>query len=131
MDDRLKELSADEFERFIARKVERAFEAAFPDPAAEVPFIGGCWPPLEYHDELRLTVIRALRAQRWFEQEAPPWAQPLPLTFEDCIARYNGPNRGSRRGSLVGNYGVMLRQMQWRYENAWPFEVYCAHVLMG
>ena len=36
----------------------------------------------------------------------------------------------SRGFCLVGNYGIMLRGMDWHYERALPFEVFTAHHLV-
>jgi hypothetical protein len=70
--------------------------------------------------------MRALCAQKWFEYEAPLWAQPLPLRLEDCQALFNQPNR---RLFPVGRYGIMLRGMDWDYRRAPPFEVHTSYQL--
>jgi hypothetical protein len=136
------DIAEDAFERMIERMVEREFNnlRALPDAVCEVPFIGG--PPFDHygqfnphlppeqHADLRQRVLRALRARRWFEFEAPPWAQPLPLKLEDCYALFNDPpHRGKIRPALVGEYGICLRGMDWRLEYAPPFEEFCAEQL--
>ena len=137
--DRLLETCVREFQRVIERVVEREFEAArvLPDDVVEVPWIGG-WPhgppgtynPHAPRDELaalKQRVIRALCAQRWFEEEAPKWAQPLPLRFDECVALFNGPNAGKRRPGLVGEYGQYLGWMGWKLQHAQRFEEFCAY----
>ena len=124
---KLLETSMREFERGVEQQVERAFEAV--RPGDEVPIIGGEWPPPEYRGDLKQRVAQALRARKWFELEAPKWAQPLPLSFEDCLARFNGPNRNSQRGWLVGEYGKLMRGRQWEFQHAPPFEEFCAGML--
>jgi hypothetical protein len=58
------------------------------------------------------------------------WAQPLPLTREDCEALFNLPEaRPHGREYLVGRYGLLLRDHGWHYHNAKPFEVFCADQL--
>jgi hypothetical protein len=54
-------------------------------PMAPLPWIGHF--PHERATQKRV-VIAALCAVRWFELEAPPWAQPLPLKAEDCYALF-------------------------------------------
>ena len=104
--------------------VEREF-AALPGNASELSWIGG--ERYAYCDRAtqKQKVIAALVAREWFTHEAPEWAQPLPLKFEDCTARFNGPNRACRRGRLVGIYGITLREMSWQLQYAKPFEVFC------
>jgi hypothetical protein len=69
-------------------------------------------PFLDYERTVQKQLaVRALCATCWFETEAPPWALPLPLTFEDCVALFNGPHQGDRRSWLRGEYGLMLRSM--------------------
>jgi hypothetical protein len=133
---RLLEVSMCEFERGVEQQVKRAFEAAraLPGDVAQVPFIGGEYDPhapREQHSNLIRKVCRALCCQKWFEFEAPKWAQPLPLSAEDCYGRWQGPNRGSQRHYLVGQYGLRLRGTGWERRNVPPFEVHCAQMLAG
>src|SRR5215472_13827141 len=101
---RLQDISEKEFERAIKHLVAQKFEALRGRTDVEVPWIDDPYYP-EQHDALQALVMQALRCQRWAESELPPWALPLPLSFEDCLACFNGPNRSSRRGWLVGEYG--------------------------
>ena len=144
----IKLLYGDEFERGVERLVEQcrfayerevreAFEANRARPCAlcdVMPIIGGMrgfqYNPhasRQSHRDLEALVVQALLARKWFEYEAPLWAQPLPLTEEDCAACFN--RGGDRRSSLVGNYARRLREMWWDYRLATPFEVFCAHRL--
>jgi hypothetical protein len=72
--------------------------------------------------------VRAIAARKWFEFEAPRWAQPLPLSEDDCTACFNGPERWGRR-FLTGKYGLRLRDALWHRENVPPFEVFCADTM--
>jgi hypothetical protein len=132
---RLTEACLRELENLVRGEVERMFEARrkLPDETTEVPVIGGEYDPhapREQHADLVGSVCRALVAKSWFEHEAPRWAQPLPLKFDDCIALFNGPNRGNRRLHLVGEYGKHLRGMDWEIQRAQPFELFCAYQLL-
>jgi hypothetical protein len=133
--ERLLETAMREVERSVVRQVEREFEARrkLPDDICEVPFIDGKYnphaPPGE-HAALKQRVIAALRCRKWFELEAPLWAQPLPLKLDDCHALLNGPNRNDQRLTLVSRYGQELMGMAWDYQRAPRFEVYCAQLLV-
>jgi hypothetical protein len=81
--DRLLETAMREFARGAESQVERAFERAL-QLGEEIPWIGDAFPPPQYRDDLKQVVIRALCARKWFEFEAPRWAQPLPLKLDDC-----------------------------------------------
>jgi hypothetical protein len=126
--DRLLKTAMREFKREVEveQQVERAFERAL-QLGEEIPWIGDAFPPPEYRGGLKERVIRALCARRWFEFEAPKWAQPLPLKLNDCHRLFNQPNR---RLVPVGKYGIRLRGMGWDLQRAPPFEVFCAEVLM-
>jgi hypothetical protein len=143
--DRLLQTAMREFESGIIRLVEREFEAlrALPDDVAAIPFIGEMpytneqfnpHAPAEELAALKALVAQALRAQKWFEFEAPAWAQPLPLRFEECVQlnRLYGDGVGpdwTRRFGLISRYAQDLRSLRWRYERMLPFEQYCAQVL--
>jgi hypothetical protein len=128
--DRLLETAMREFERKVVSLVEQKFELVAKrmqsGEECEIPIIGGKFPPPEYRIDQKQRVMRALRAQKWFEYEAPLWAQPLPLRLEDCFALFNQPNR---RLCPVGKYGILLREMDWNYRLAKPFEVFTAYEL--
>jgi hypothetical protein len=130
--DRLLETAMREFERKVVSLVEREFErvceAMQRGEECEIPVIGGEFLPPDYRAGLQERVMRALCARRWFEFEAPLWAQPLPLRNEDCIACFNPPHPTYGRRWLVGEYGVCLRSMDWHYERATPFEKFCQHL---
>src|SRR5262249_10517998 len=69
-------------------------------------------------------------ARKWFEFEAPAWAQPLPLTLEDCLARSNMPGYSTvSREFLAGQYGLKLRGYEWHLDRAPRFERFCADML--
>jgi hypothetical protein len=119
------DISEKEFERLIQRSVKEKFEAIRGRTGVKLPWIGDPYYP-EQHDDQYQSVLQALRCRRWFEFEAPPWAQPLPLSDEACIALFNGPNRDNRRLHMVGRYGQRLRGMNWNYQRATPFEIFCA-----
>jgi hypothetical protein len=114
----------------ILKLVEQKFEAIRGRTNAKIPWLDDPYHP-EQHDDQQERVLQALRCRRWFEYEAPPWAQPLPLSFEDCIARYNGVNCNSQRGYLAGQYGLLLREAAWEWKHVPAFEVFCAQWLMG
>ena len=129
--DRLQEASAQELERALARRVKHLFEVALQSGAREVPVIGGpLAPPKEQTEQMRL-VVQALLARKWFEHEAPPWAQPLPLGVAECNDLFNGVNRGNRRCWLRGGYGIHLWWLNWETKYAQPFELFCAEQLGG
>jgi hypothetical protein len=131
--DRLLKAAMIEFKRGVESEVERAFELALKamqsGEACEIPVIGDPFPPPEYRAGLKERVIAALCAREWFTHEAPKWAPPLPLKLNDCHALFNGENRGNRRFELVGQYGILLRDMGWDFQRAPPFEVFCSQVL--
>lgn len=132
MVDKLLDIAADEFERVVKQIVEREFEAlrTLPDETAELPWIGGKYFH-DQHDNQQQRVVRALCARRWFEAEAPPWAQPLPLSEKDCFALINeGGHGGGHRPRLRGEYGLRLRSGGWNLKYATPFEMFCAQKLM-
>jgi hypothetical protein len=124
-----------EITQTVGRKFARMLEMMQAGEEVDIPAIGGKFPPPEYRtpkyfDELQAEIIRACVARKWFTFEAPPWAQPLPLTQEDCEALFNikeAENHG--REYLVGEYGICLRSLGWHYERASKFEVYCANKL--
>jgi hypothetical protein len=97
MVDRLLDISEKEFERCVKRLVAQKFEAlrALPADVAEVPWIGGKFDPHEPWEQHADRVIKALHARRWFEGEAPPWGQPLPLSEKDCYMLINEGGHGS------------------------------------
>jgi len=127
---RLLDVSEKEYERVIQRLVTQRFEAIRGQTDIKVPWIDDLYYP-EQHDALQQRVLQALRCRRWAESELPPWALPLPLSLNDCTALYNGLNRGSRRGYLIGQYGILLRGRGWEWKCAPPFEEFCAQVLRG
>src|SRR5262245_39057134 len=120
MINRLQDVSEAEFERLIQRLVAQKFEALRGRTDVKLPWTDDPYYP-EQHDDLQELVLQALRCRRWFEGEAPPWAQPLPLSAEDCYERWQGPNRGSQRHYLVGQYGLALRGAGWEWKNMQPF----------
>jgi hypothetical protein len=126
---RLMDVAEKEFERIIQRLVEQKFAAIRGQINIKTPWIDDPYYP-EQHDDLQKLVLQALRCRRWFEGEAPPWALPLPLSFEDCVARFHIPHRGSQRGRLVGEYGKLLRGKNWEWKHALPFEEFCAQMLV-
>jgi hypothetical protein len=125
---RLMDIAEKEYERVIQRLVEQKFEAIRGRTDGELPWIGDPYYP-EQHAILQRRVLQALRCRRWFEFEAPLWAQPLPLSAEDCYGRWQGSGRNSRH-YLVGKYGLLLRGANWEWKHAPPFEMHCAQLLM-
>lgn len=119
----------DLFEAAFEDEVAQMFEAALQAGAHEAPITGDTIYPESQRAELEKRAVMALLAKWFAENEAPPWAGELPLTLDDCVARYNGPNRGSRRGMLVGQYGVHVRSAGWDLRYVMPFEVFCASKL--
>jgi hypothetical protein len=133
MDDQLMEVCRREFERQVAQ----AFEIARNQPivSCEIPIIGSLrayeyspHAPWQQTYVLERFAVKALLAQKWFEDEAPKWAQPLPLTEEDCVALLQTRDR---RPNLRGKYGQLLRELQWELTYVTLFEVFCAGVLGG
>jgi hypothetical protein len=126
----LEAAAAQELERTLKLRVTQEFEAALQSGACEAPITGDTFYPDSQRAKMEKRAVMALMARKWFaENEAPPWAGELPLTPDECIARFNGPNRGSRRGILVGEYGQLLRSMGWNLQHVPPFEVFCSQVL--
>jgi hypothetical protein len=125
--ERLLQSALREFETTVEAIVEREFAAAFDrmrqGERCEVPIIGGAWPPPEYREGRQARAMRALRARKWFEYETPLWAQPLPLSQDECVALFNQPNQ---RLGPVANYGTMLRSCGWDLSCVMPFEVFMA-----
>src|SRR5262249_3963904 len=68
---------------------------------------------------------RALAARGHFLTHGPPWAQPLPLAWDD-IGQLVGV--GGRR-ELVGNYSASLIGVKWDYEKHPPFYEFCCGLL--
>jgi hypothetical protein len=128
--ERLLESALREFETTVEAIVEREFAAAAEamrhGKAGEIPIIGGAWPPPQYRGVLKQRAMRALKARKWFEFEAPLWCQPLPLSQDECVALLNQPNR---RLFPVANYGTMLRSHGWDLTYVLPFEVFVADEL--
>jgi hypothetical protein len=127
--DRLLQTCLREFEREVVRQVEAEFArvlAKGAQPDEEIPFIGDPFPSPQYRDGLQARVVRALLARKWFEFEAPLWAQPLPLTEDDCMRLINQPNR---RLWPICEYGRTLRGMGWDLRYAPPFEQFLAEAL--
>jgi hypothetical protein len=128
--DRVLQNALREFEALIAGKVEAEFEARrkLPAQTCEVPWIGGTYSPhapAEQHAGLIQLVLRALCARRWFELEAGQWAQPLPLSEDECSARLHAFDEPPRY-RLVAHYGVHLRGIRWDFARAVPFEQFMA-----
>ena len=103
-------------DQMVAGKYAQVFAALRAGEEVEIPVIGGALPPpeyrtAEYFDELQATGVRALCTRKWHEFEAPRWAQPLPLTEDDCIALYNLPEPPWGRNWLVAEYGRHLRAL--------------------
>jgi hypothetical protein len=141
MSDKLTAISEQEFEAGVRRLVEQEFAAVqgrwvktLPDDLAEAPFTGDEFDP---HDAVSVSshkqrAVRALIAQRWFEDEVPrSWGLSLPLRMKDCQALFNGRHQGQRRSGLVGEYAIHLRGAGWNLQYVEPFEVFCAGVLRG
>jgi hypothetical protein len=128
--DRMLKACMAEYEAVIKERVEREFGPIFDreQPGDEIPIIGGEFPPLEYRDEdLKQKAIRALCAVRWFELEAPLWAQPLPLRQEEFEAVNRLPDQRRRP---VAFYGRILRGQGWNLKYAQPFEKFLAYQIV-
>jgi hypothetical protein len=136
--DRLLATALREYERKVRSlmlpKLVAVLAAA--QPGDEVPFIGDkIQSPKyddyqEYRDGLPERVIRAVIAQKWFEFEAPLWAQPLLLKREECTAVFSSfdePPLGRR--NLVARYSLDLRSSGWDIKWAQPFEQFCAGIM--
>jgi hypothetical protein len=136
MTDKLLEVSAREFEHAIERLVERKFEIrrALPNHISSTPWTDKPFnphAPLEQLVELKAREVRALLCQKWFEDEAPKWAQPLPLRYDRMIILLNQFDGTNWRPRLVSEYAQMLRMLGWHFERAQPFEIFSAHVVTG
>src|SRR5262245_7147450 len=121
--EKLRELCGDEFARALSRHVLREFEAkrALPDDVAEIPYIGGTYrphAPLEKHAALRARVGQPLFARQWHEYDAPPWAQPLPLSIKECQPLFNSTEY---RLQVLARYAMQLRLTDWDIRHAKPF----------
>jgi hypothetical protein len=130
--DRMLKSNLSAFERevtkTVARKFEQVLRALQAGEDVRIPVIDDEFPPKEYRtpeyfNELQAKLVRALVCRKWFEFEGPRWAQPLPLTEEDCYARAKPYHD---RGSLICEYGRHLRDCSWDLERAQRFEVFCA-----
>jgi hypothetical protein len=126
MTDRLQAISAQEFEAFVKRKVQRLFEIVRQDLASEAPITGdqihpGTTP--KQYAMLEERAVMAVLAKRWFEKcEAPPWALALgglPLSWGEIVALRN---KGKPRPAALARYGEMLRAHGWQLKYAPPFE---------
>src|SRR5262249_12585287 len=80
-------------EREFAALVEQQFEALLllPDDEVEPPLIGYSFDPRDPEQvaSCKQLILQALAARAWWREEAPPWAQPLPLTRKECSALFN------------------------------------------
>jgi hypothetical protein len=126
-----RDISAAAFEKFARRQVDRVFEGV-PLDAAVLPVIGDAWP-FQHCDRAtqKQVAVTALCALRWFETEAPIWAQPLLLKAEECYPLLNNhPCGRHRRAFLRGSYGMHARSMSWNIERMTPFELFCAYQLL-
>jgi len=132
----LDDISEREFEAGVRRLVEREFAAvqALPGDIVEAPITGDPFHPHDA-DELaahKQRAVRALLAQRWFEDEVPrSWGLALPLKLTECQALFNGRHQGQRRPYLVREYGIHLRGAGWNLQYVTPFEVFCAERIVG
>src|SRR5262245_19303128 len=120
-----------EVEQTVERNFARVLEALQAGEDVKIPVIDDEFLPperrtQEYFSKLEQLVVRALVAKKWFEFEAPRWAQPLPLSEDDCIALINQPNR---RLYAVARYGRYLRALRWHLERVEPFEIFSSHEL--
>jgi hypothetical protein len=134
--DKLQEVSEREFEREIARLVEREFELrrALPNHISATPWTNEAFDPHASPEELvevKAREVRALLARKWFEQEAPPWAQPLPLRYDRMIVLLNQFRPGNWRPRLVAEYAQRLRASEWHIQRAQRFEEFSAYVMTG
>jgi hypothetical protein len=111
------------YERKVASLVEPKLIARLDmmQPGDEIPIIGGMFADYErlakeephikfptgqeYRADLQGRIMRAMAARKWFEFEAPRWAQPLPLSEDDCTACFNEP--GERWGRWVNTAYIM------------------------
>ena len=128
--DRILRLSMKEAAAGIEALVQSAFEG-LPLDADELPVIGSLWPFVDCtRVEQKKLAVAALLAAKWFETEAPPWACPLLLTSEACIAVQQGCHwRDNHRALLRGRYGMHARSVEWDPARMKPFEIFCANEL--
>ena len=85
-----------------------------PNPSPKIPIIGELLhgpsydprAPAEEHAEFIDLAVRAVLARKWFEGEAAPWAQPLPLSLKDCRACFNLGPGDHRRAIARGECGL-------------------------
>lgn len=128
MADRLREISAQEFEAFVKRRVEREFEIARQRGARQAPITGDTIyddASPEQQAEQVTRAVSAVLARKWFaENEAPPWCGPLPLSQDEITDLLNGDNRGKHRPRMLAGYGQVLRNMGWELEHAPTFDLY-------
>jgi hypothetical protein len=130
--DRVLQACLREFEAVVDALVEAEFDSAYAamkrGEAIEIPVIGEAFPPPKHRGPLKAQVRQALLCRRWFELDAPAWAQPLPLKRSDCEWFLNQPNRRIRP---IGPYGIMLRDHGWDYRTVEPFEQFAANYRGG
>jgi hypothetical protein len=125
--DRVQKAAADAFERAIKRTVERVFAIAKERGVCETPVTGDEWGSdlsPERYAELMARAVKAVLARKWFEDEAPKWACPLPVSRDEITALLNGVHQGKHRPRMRSQYGEYLRARGWRLEHVTPFELY-------
>jgi hypothetical protein len=128
MSDDLSQLCAREFARHVDTLFGKCRIETYSrgEEWVEVPVVG-----LFHHvrDEdaaaaLNELARRASAARERFKTDGPPWAQPLPTSWDDCckLARVGG------RMELLGHYASSLLGSKWD-ETQPPFDVFCRGVM--
>jgi hypothetical protein len=115
-------------EREFERHIEMLFKTAHKIPGtgmAEIPVIGGRFLTWADHSFLLPRVCAALCARERFRQDAPAWAQPLPLRWEDCKTLEYDDNP---RFNLVGLFGISLHG-EWDYERHPSFAAFASGLM--
>jgi len=132
MDDKLIEISTNEFER----GVKNLFEIAPPIPGTgmrETPVIGGQFMSTRLtNGDLGLPsglcerVCRALCSREYFHRDKPSWAPPLPLHKNAIGAMEHASSIWLR---LVGYYAFSLKKSDWHYDAHPDFRSYCSGLM--
>jgi hypothetical protein len=131
MRDRIVKRTGAELERYVERHVKAVFEArrGSPSKSLEVPWIGGQYNPRdkrENYADLMQQACKAVAAQWWFESNAPKWAWPLPLRFEDFDFLDQDPDG---KQQILGLYARSLRLLDWAYQIHPPLNAFGSGVM--
>jgi hypothetical protein len=120
---------------YMTRVYEREYDRIIHDqrewnrthvPRRETPFIGGSHD-VKKHDEIMVTVRKALAAQAWHERNAPSWACPLLLKENECDNYIYCSDYNSNK--LLGYFSRSVRWNGWNIDRHPTFPVFCSGIM--